>query len=67
MIKYCASSKLIPLLARLYYFMINEQMQPEGFNVSIIKPLIKNDKKHRPEYSMDLLNQVMLHDFHPTA
>lgn len=45
MIKYCPSSKLIPLLARLYYFMINEQMQPEGFNVSIIKPLIKNDKK----------------------
>jgi len=45
MIKYCPSSKLIPLLARLYNFMISEQIQPDGFNVSIIKPIIKNDKK----------------------
>jgi hypothetical protein len=51
MIKYCPSSKLIPLLARVFNFMINEQIQPDGFNVSILKPIIKNDKKPNDEIS----------------
>jgi hypothetical protein len=51
MIKYCPSSKLIPLLARMFNFMINEQIQPDGFNVSILKPIIKNDKKPNDEIS----------------
>ena len=45
MVKYCPYSKLTPLIAKLYSYMINEKIQPASFNISIIKPIIKSEKK----------------------
>ncbi len=51
MIKYSPSAKPIPLITRLFSFMINEQLMPAGFNVSVLKPIIKNDKNPNDDIS----------------
>lgn len=45
MLKYCASQQLVHVLRRLFEIIVNEQVQPLGFNMSILKPIIKCDTK----------------------
>lgn len=45
MIKYCPSPKLASTIAKFFDNIINEQIQPLAFNVSILKPIIKDDNK----------------------
>ena len=52
MLKFNGSQKLVEAMAKLFDFMVNNQVCPEVFNVSIIKPLIKdsckpNDEQHQ--------------------
>lgn len=54
MLKYCPSPKLIPLLAKFFDVMINEQIQPIGFNVSVLKPILKNESKPNDDMSPKL-------------
>ena len=51
MLKYCPSSKLIPFIAELFDTMINNQLQPAGFNVSLLKPILKSDSKPNDDFS----------------
>ena len=45
MLKFNGSQKLVEAMAKLFDFMVNNQVCPEVFNVSIIKPLIKDSCK----------------------
>ena len=51
MLKYCPSSKLIPFIAELFDTMINNQLQPAGLNVSLLKPILKSDSKPNDDFS----------------
>ena len=57
MLKFNGSDRLTEALALLFDFMIEKQVCPEVFNVSIIKPLIKDANK-----ANDDINNV-----HPVA
>jgi len=51
MLKYCSSAKLVPVIARFYDCIINEQVLPIGFNVSVIKPILKSENKPNNDIS----------------
>ena len=45
MLKYCSSPKLASTIAKIFDCMVNEQIQLTTFNVSILKPIIKDTNK----------------------
>ncbi len=51
MVKNCPSSRFVPTLARFFDCMINEQVLPIGFNVSILKPILKSVNKPNDDIS----------------
>ncbi len=51
MVKNCPSSRFVPTLTRFFDCMINEQVLPIGFNVSILKPILKNVNKPNDDIS----------------
>ena len=51
MLKYCPSAKIVPVIARFYDCIINEQVLPVGFNVSVNKPILKSENKPNNEIS----------------
>ncbi|CAF1075729.1 unnamed protein product, partial [Brachionus calyciflorus] len=51
MLKYSVSTRLINIIKTLFENMINHQVMPYLFNLSIIKPLIKDPKKSSDDIS----------------
>ncbi|CAF1009096.1 unnamed protein product [Brachionus calyciflorus] len=51
MLKYANNNKLYEVLKKIFECIINNQTIPYLFNISIIKPLIKDDKKSNTETS----------------
>ena len=51
MLKYCPSSMLASLIAEMFDCIVNEQIQPTAFNVSILKPIIKDEKQPNDQIS----------------
>ena len=51
MLKYCQSAKLMPFIAEMFDTMINQQIQPEGFNVSVLKPILKSESKPNDDFA----------------
>jgi hypothetical protein len=49
MLRFCPSYKLTTTIAMLFDTMLNEQTQPDAFNISLLKPIIKDDKKPNTE------------------
>ena len=60
MFKYAASLRLIKTVSQLFNLMMKSEKMPDGFNTSIIKPLVKNSKK--PTDQMSNLRPVAISD-----
>lgn len=51
MLKYCSAPSLHSLITDFYDLIINHQIQPTGFNTSILKPILKDYSKPNDEIS----------------
>ena len=51
MLKYKSSTRLVAIIAKLFDLMINHKVNPELFNISCIKPIIKDPKKPTDDIS----------------
>ena len=49
MLKYSSSKELLETITKLYNLMIKYQITPNLFNLSILKPILKNEKKAKDD------------------